>query len=190
MPWDDNMPVGSPAYRVAASVHPRIRVLAGPGTGKSFAMKRRVARILEKERVDPVAVLAVTFTRVAAEDLHRELVSLRVPGATELNGRTLHSLAMSILMRQHALDALGRVPRPLNEFELEPLLADLSTSHGDKHQRRRLMRAYGAAWARLQTQEPGYARAPADQAFVEELVEWLDFHEAMLIDEIITHLYQ
>ena len=153
-------------------------------------MKRRVARILEVERVDPTAVLAVTFTRVAAEDLHRELVSLGVPGAAQLNGRTLHSLAMSILMRQHVLQTLGRVPRPLNEFEVEPLLADLSSVHGNKHQRRRLIRAYGAAWARLQTQQPGYARTPAEQAFVDDLVSWLTMHEAMLIDEIIPHLLQ
>ena len=190
MPWNDNLVVGSPAYSIAASIQPHIRVLAGPGTGKSFAMKRRVARILEVERVNPAAVLAVTFTRVAAEDLHRELVSLGVPGAAQLSGRTLHSLAMTILMRQQVLAVLGRVPRPLNEFELEPLLADLGNIHGNKHERRRLIRAYGAAWARLQTQQPGYARTPVEQAFVDELVEWLVLHEAMLIGEIIPHLFQ
>ena len=153
-------------------------------------MKRRVARILEVENVPPQRVLAVTFTRVAAEDLHRELLSLGVPGANALNGRTLHSLAMTILMRQHVLAALGRVPRPLNEFELEPLLSDLSGVHGTKHQRRRMIRAYGAAWARLQTQQPGFARTPTEQAFVDDLLAWLVLHEAMLIDEVIPHLYQ
>lgn len=77
MAWDDNLLRGSPAYGIAASNHRRIRVLAGPGAGKSFAMKRRVARILEVERVNPACILPVTFTRVAAEDLHRELVGLR-----------------------------------------------------------------------------------------------------------------
>ena len=50
MPWDDNLRRGSAAYGVAASTHTRIRVLAGPGAGKSLAMKRRVARILESKR--------------------------------------------------------------------------------------------------------------------------------------------
>jgi DNA helicase II / ATP-dependent DNA helicase PcrA len=159
-------------------------------TGKSFAMKRRVARILEVEGVNPACVLAVTFTRVAAEDLHRELVSLRVPGAADLHGRTLHSLAMSILQRRHVLVALGRVPRPLNSFELEPLLADLSTAHGTKSQRKKLIRAYGAAWARLQTQEPGYTRTVKERAFINDLIDWLTYHEAMLLDELIPHLYQ
>jgi DNA helicase-2/ATP-dependent DNA helicase PcrA len=190
MAWDDDLAAGSPAYQIAASAHKRIRVLAGPGAGKSYAMKRRVARLLEVEKIDPAKMLAVTFTRVAAEDLHRELVSLHVPGADQLEGRTLHSLAMAILLRNHVLVVLGRTPRPLNEFELEPLLADLRNAHGDKHKRRRLIRAYGAAWARLQSQQPGFARSPADQAFADDLVEWLTWHEAMLMDEVIPHLFQ
>src|SRR5665213_1511860 len=190
MAWNDNLAAGTAAYEIAASAHDRIRVLAGPGAGKSFAMKRRVARLLEAEKVDPEKILAVTFTRVAAEDLHRELVSLGVPGAADLSGRTLHSLAMSILMRNHVLAVLGRTPRPLNEYEVEPLLSDLSSAHGDKHKRRRLIRAYGAAWARLQTQEPGFARSPEDQAFVDELIGWLILHEAMLMDEVIPYLFQ
>ena len=190
MAWNDNLIPGSRTYEIAASAHPRVRVLAGPGTDKSFAMKRRVARILEVEQVLPQAILAVTFTRVAAEDLHRELVSLGVPGAEHLGGRTLHGLAMTILMRNHVLQTLGRRPRPLNNFELEPLLSDLSKAHGKKSVRKKLIKAYGAAWARLQTQEPGFTREPAEQAFVDELVGWLTIHEAMLLDEIVPHLYQ
>jgi ATP-dependent DNA helicase UvrD/PcrA len=55
-------------------------------------MKRRVARLLE-ENVSPKKLLAVTFTRVAAEDLHRELQKLGVPGCDGLQGQTLHSVA-------------------------------------------------------------------------------------------------
>jgi superfamily I DNA/RNA helicase len=65
MPWSDDVIAGTPAYAIAASINPRIRVVAGPGTGKSFAMKQRVARLLE-EGVEPDSILPVTFTRVAA----------------------------------------------------------------------------------------------------------------------------
>ena len=190
MAWDDGLQPGSPAHQIAASQHRHIRVLAGPGTGKSFAMKRRVARILEVEQVSPGKVLAVTFTRVAAEDLHRELVTLGVNGAQLLQGRTLHSTAMRILMRSHVLAVLGRIPRPLNKFELEPLLEDLGSRHGDKHARRRLIKAYGAGWARLHTEEPGFTRTPAEQEFVDDLIAWLQFHGAMLMEEVIPYLYQ
>ena len=42
-----------------------IRVMAGPGTGKSRALKRRIVRLLETGQ-DPTRVLAVIFTRNAA----------------------------------------------------------------------------------------------------------------------------
>src|SRR5262249_557947 len=102
MPWDDHLDAQSSAYVIAVSNARRIRGLAGPGGGKSFAMKRRVARLLEAG-ADASSILAVTFTRVAAEDLHREMVSLAVDGAANLSGRTVHSLAMQILMRNHVL---------------------------------------------------------------------------------------
>jgi len=189
MPWDDGLTHGTPAYEIASSAKQRIRVVAGPGTGKSFAMKRRVARLLETG-VSPNAILPVTFTRVAAEDLHRELVGMGVHGCDELQGTTLHSLALRMLMRNHVLGTTGRKPRPLNEFELEPLINDLMTAHGGKREVKRLKVAYEAAWARLQHQQPGYALSRADAAFHDDLLDWLRFHEAMLIGEVIPQLYQ
>ena len=117
MSWSDGIGVDSPAYVIAASQNARIRVVAGPGTGKSFAMKLRVARLLE-EGIEPTKMLPVTFTRVAAEDLHRELVGMNVQGCDQLKGTTLHSLSLRMLMRNHVLTATGRVPRPLNDFEI------------------------------------------------------------------------
>jgi len=188
MAWYDDLSPQSPAFQIASSTNPRIRVVAGPGTGKSFAMKRRVARLLENG-VDPNAILPVTFTRVAAEDLHRELVGMGVTGCDELEGVTIHSLALRMLMRNHVLNATGRVPRPLNEFELEPLIYDLMGAHGGKQAVKKLKTAYEAAWARLQHQQPGYVPSRDDATFQADLLAWLQFHEAMLIGEVIPQLY-
>lgn len=189
MPWSDGMIVGSDAYAIAASTNTRIRVVAGPGTGKSFAMKRRVARLLETG-VEPDEILPVTFTRVAAEDLHRELVGMNVPGCNSLNGVTLHSLALKMLMRNHVLEATGRTARPLNEFEVNALVSDLMEAHGGKRAVGKLLKAYEAAWARLQHHEPGYVQSAEDAAFAANLIAWMRFHEAMLIGEVIPQLYE
>lgn len=190
MPWSDNLLPGTPAYEIASCENVRLRVVAGPGTGKSFAMKRRVARLLESG-IPASSILPVTFTRVAAEDLHRELVGMQVEGCDELEGRTLHSLAFKVLMTAHALAATGRTARPLNDFEIQPLLADLSGDHGGKRNVKKRIKAFEAAWARLQSDEPGYVQSPADAALEGDLVEWLEFHQSMLIGEVIplAHRY-
>jgi superfamily I DNA/RNA helicase len=135
-------------------------------------------------------LLPVTFTNVAAEDLQRELLQIGVDGCQEIRGFTLHALGMRILRRQNVLEATGRVARPLNQFEREPLLYDLGNRFGNKRERAKKIRAYEAAWARLQHQEPGYALDEADQVFEQHLLEWLRFHRGMLIGEIIPIVYQ
>jgi DNA helicase-2/ATP-dependent DNA helicase PcrA len=47
MSWLDGLALGTSSHSIAASLNRQIRVVAGPGTGKSYAMKRRVARLLE-----------------------------------------------------------------------------------------------------------------------------------------------
>ncbi|MCA4920323.1 MAG: ATP-dependent helicase [Roseomonas sp.] len=163
--------------------------MAGPGTGKSYAMKRRVTRLLESD-VAPAHILPVTFTRVAAQDLHRELVGMGVPGCDALSAYTLHSLALKILMRNHVLAATSRIPRPLNDFETAAMTFDLMTANRGRKDVAARRQAYEAAWARLNNQVPGYAPSPEDAAFQNELLEWLRFHQAMLIGEVIPEVYR
>lgn len=188
MTWSRGLQEGSPAFNIAASGSRNVRVVAGPGAGKSFAMKRRVARLLETG-IEPRSILAVTFTRVAAEDLHRELVGMGVEGCDQLRGTTLHSLALRTLMRNHVLAATGRTPRPLNVFEMKPLEADLSFHGGLREVRKKLL-AYEAAWARLQHDDPGFEQTVEDIAFANSVIKWLLFHEAMLIGEVVPKFYE
>ena len=69
-------------------------------------------------------------------------------------------LGMRILSRQNVLAVTGRVARPLNRFEVEPLLYDLSASFGNKRARAKRIRAYEAAWARLQHESSGICPRP------------------------------
>jgi len=187
MAWDEELDAESVAYAIASAPEPRVRVIAGPGTGKSFAMKRRVARLLEAG-VAPKELLAVTFTRVAAEDLHRELQKLGVPGCEELEGQTLHSLAMRILSRKHVLEAVGRTPRSLNTFETKALICDIAGASGGKRPAKKLIQGYTAAWAQSQGDEPGFPNNDEEKAFQAALLAWLEFHHGMLIGELIPYL--
>ena len=65
MSWDAGLQ--GRARNIAATDEQRVRVVAGPGTGKSFALKRRVARLLEQGQ-DPTRIMVVTFTRNAAAE--------------------------------------------------------------------------------------------------------------------------
>jgi len=185
--WDEGL-VG-PARRIAELDHTPMRVLAGPGTGKTFALMRRVARLLQ-DGATANRILVCTFTRTAARDLEGELSQLGVDGVDQVRTDTLHAFCFGLLGRAEVLQATGRVPRPLlggdEKFEVRFLLEDLRASgHGRIDDCKSRLRAFNAAWARLQCETPGWPRDSIDQAFHRELVGWLRFHEAMLIGELV-----
>ena len=193
MSW--NTDLTGPHLRIAESTAPRIRVMAGPGTGKSFAMKRRIARLIEVDGVDPDRIVAVTFTRTAARDLERELQTMGVPGCEDISAGTVHSFCFTLLLRNDVFAFLGRVPRGLitfnnkgvSGFEVEPLLADLQPfgNFGARREMTRRIRAFEADWARMQHQQPGWPIDPVDQQFHILLTSWLRFHRGMLIGELV-----
>ena len=166
-----------------------IQVLAGPGTGKTFGLQHRVARLLQ-DSVEPSDILAVTFTRAAANALKNDLRTVGVEGAQQIQARTLHSLCFSALRRQRTMELTGRVPRPLLEFELEPLLADLpdafaGENYSGKHRKQRAIKAFESAWAQLQHDEPGWPDTAHERQFHQQLLAWLVFHRSMLIGEVV-----
>ena len=193
MAWDDGLKGG--AWDIAASQAKRLRVMAGPGTGKSYALKRRVTRLLE-EGHDPRRILVVTFTRTAAESLVEDLTNLDVPGCDKIPVSTLHSYCFGLLARDEVFAVIDRVPRTLNtitessslQFEGAMLINDLiDADHefGGKRECTKRIRAFDAAWARLQNQDPGWPLTPIDRRFHEHLTAWLHFHRAMLVGELV-----
>lgn len=171
--------------RIAELVDSPLRIVAGPGTGKTFTLMRRVARLLDGG-APPERILVCTFTRTAARDLQKELAQLGVPGVERVQAGTLHAFCFGILARDDVLQLTGRVPRPLLAFEERFLLEDLSAARlGGIRECRRRLQAFNAAWARLQTEDPGWPRTSADRAFHLALEAWLRFHKGMLVGEII-----
>ena len=68
-----------------------VLVLAGPGTGKTQTLMGRVTRLMD-EGVTPRRILALTFTRRAAQEMRDRLKSLRGADADMPQAGTLHSL--------------------------------------------------------------------------------------------------
>lgn len=160
-------------------------MMAGPGTGKTFALMRRVARLLESGML-PSSILAVTFTRTAANDLVYQLRSLGIPGADQVAASTLHSLCFALLSRNAVFQATNRVARPLIRFEEDCMVTDLAANFGGRiTPTKELLKAFEAYWATLQHQQPGWPQDPVQQNFHRELLHWLIYHEAMLIGELV-----
>lgn len=184
MAWNDGL-IGQ-GLNIAASTERRIRVMAGPGAGKSFSLMRRIARLLEAG-VNPERILLVTFTRTAAQDLKNDLNKLNVAGAENVNAGTLHSFCFKMLKKEAVLEKTGRHARPLFGFEKNVLINDLSklSNNIGKRAIERKINAFEAAWSRLQHEAAGWPTDADDRVFHHLLIRYLKFHKAILIGEVI-----
>jgi superfamily I DNA/RNA helicase/RecB family exonuclease len=104
-------------------------VLAGPGTGKTTTLVEAIAARIERDGAAPDSVLALTFSRKAAEQL-RDRVTARVGRTmTATMSSTFHSFAYG-LIRAHAPAELYDAPlRLLSAPEQDVVLRELLSDH-------------------------------------------------------------
>lgn len=86
-----------------------IRCLAQAGSGKTRALVHRIARMVDGDGIAPERILAVTFSRKAADEMNHRVEELGVKGARV---GTWHSLCLQIL-REDAVPAF--VEREIDE---------------------------------------------------------------------------
>lgn len=166
--------------------HPRIRCLAGPGTGKTWSIKNRVERLLVEEGVDGSKIFAVTFTRLAASQLKSELTEMQIDNAETITASTLHSHALKILGHEQAIEALGRYPRICFEHERQPLRHDLSIAFGNRVRTvDGLMSAFETMWAKHEHESVRLSSNTQEINFDTTFHDWMQFHQAMTVGELI-----
>ena len=126
------------AAQLAAVTHREgpLLVVAGAGSGKTRTLIYRVARLIESG-VPPGAILLMTFTRRAAQEMLRRVEQLVGEAGRQVAGGTFHSFANTILRRHGA--AIGLQPNftILDRSDMEDVINLLRTRMGLASKERR-----------------------------------------------------
>ncbi len=112
----DPLLAGLNPVQLEAVTHPEgpVLVVAGAGSGKTRVLTRRIAYLVDRLDVSPFALLAITFTNKAADEMKERVGSLVGPVARQMWVSTFHSACVRIL-RSHA-DRLG-FPRSFTIYD-------------------------------------------------------------------------
>ena len=94
---------------ILAPVAP-MKVLAGPGSGKTRVLVGRVTHLINELGVPPSHILCITFTNKAAREMRERLqASVGHDNAAAITAGTFHSVASRMLRKHvHLLESYGR----------------------------------------------------------------------------------
>lgn len=142
----------------------QVRLVAGPGTGKTGTIEKRVANLLNNG-VAPETVFVISFTRATCAELRLRIAKFCSSQpcaalAEKIRVSTMHSLALSILRRANLLNSYPGNPMLLDEWEQRIVYdQELASVLGCSHRRASEIRlAYEAQWQTLSPQSIAQAK--------------------------------
>lgn len=102
------------------------RLLAGPGTGKTKTLTRRVLSLILKYDINPEEIILLTFTRLAATQLKDEIRAVLEPlSKVTPQVSTIHSFALKqILYNSSKVETLPRPIRIADDWEERQIIQE------------------------------------------------------------------
>ena len=100
------------------------RLLAGPGTGKTKTITRRVLSLILNHKVEPETIILLAFSRLATEQLKDEIEkTLRPLGKRAPHVATLHSFALKqMLYNSNKISVLPKPIRIADDWEVRNII--------------------------------------------------------------------
>jgi DNA helicase II / ATP-dependent DNA helicase PcrA len=164
-------------------------ILAGAGSGKTRVITHRIAHLIHAHRVPPSAVLAVTFTNKAAEQMGERVAKL-LAGAYSLNGlivSTFHSYAVRLLRRdgQSLADLRPGFTRNFTIYDEDDQLAVVKSVYRKQGLDEKQFMQYRAALSRIsaaknQKQSPDEMQQAATDQKARQLAAVFDEYNGRL----------
>lgn len=113
-------------------------VLAGPGSGKTFVITRRIQYLIKQRQIPPEQILVITFTRASALEMKERFLKLSGDSYLPVQFGTFHAIffhilkqtiqldRQALLTQQEKYDILEEiVERELGRGKAEPALLEL-----------------------------------------------------------------
>jgi DNA helicase II / ATP-dependent DNA helicase PcrA len=163
MPITDAQKNAAQAVQEAAAhdTAAQVRLVAGPGTGKSQSIEERICWLI-REGVPAESICAVSFTRASATDLRLRVHRFAAePGYDTIDGvrvTTLHSLALRVLREAGQLDTFPVEPLVMDDWEVENIFdEEFAQVHNvGKKRREQIRRDHEAFWSTGTWDPPNY----------------------------------
>lgn len=147
-------------WAAARDTASQVRLVAGPGTGKTHAIQKKVLEVL-RSGANPENVYVISFTRATCAEL-KDRIGKYCAGegyesqANSIRLSTMHSLGLYILRRGNQLNGFPSEPTVLDDWEQTHVYdIEFSSSLGGctPTRAKRIRQAHDAAWDTLDARD-------------------------------------
>lgn len=191
MSWDTNL---SDEQKIAAShTGSHARLLAGPGTGKTYCLARRIAYLVTDKGISPSEILATTFTRAAAFELRKQ-VSEAIGDSTAKIPTilTLHSFSLRQLVRNAPTSDLPQPLRIADDYEERYViiedLKDILNGDYDVDKTWDTLALLSADWQTLKADQSGWETKFPEPRFITAWHEHRNIYGYTIRAELVYQL--
>ena len=119
--------LNSQQKRAVDTVEGPVMVIAGPGTGKTQILSRRVANILTNYHTNPEEIVCLTYTEAGASEMLDRLEGLIGEEGRNVRVSTIHSFCSELILENS--DLFGEEPKVITTAAKYEILKDIIDEH-------------------------------------------------------------
>ena len=190
MPWDTDLTDEQKKAASHSGCHACL--LAGPGTGKTYAISRRIVYLITEAGISYKKILALTFTRAATQGLRQQILKVLDITKGKPQVSTLHSFALKQLLKNAS--AVTTVPRPLriaDDWEERHIIEeDIKKLLGiqNLHIIQDKFEQLSSDWQTLEAEKKDWEESHPDPAFIGAWQDHRKIFGYMLRSELVYQL--
>ena len=107
-------------------------VIAGPGSGKTTVITRRIKYLIESAGVNPADILVITFTKAAATEMELRFKGITSGENYQVRFGTFHSIFFWIIKRAYGLDNSSVISETEKRNMLDGIVKSMSVDYDNR----------------------------------------------------------
>ena len=166
-----------------------LKVSGAPGTGKTAALLKRAAYLVEAG-VSPESIAIFTATVSAADGIAARLADSEDTRLARICISTPRGYAIEMLSDPAVRALTGRNPRILKDFEERILMEDLKVVGIKPKRMREMLKFFYRQWSELGDENEDFIQSSEERMLHDAIKTHLRLREAMMVEELSNVAYR